>query len=372
MGYAIIGINTINSRTKLSSAYAHNYRIEHAENADRARSSENKELVNLHGRSYEERFNEIISHLPYYQNHKIRKNAVLAVEVVTRISAEDAAKTDMRKWQQDNLEFIRTKFNGNSLRYGDNVISSVFHADEIATVNGQEKGTYHMHTLVIPIDGKGHLNYSAYMDGPQDLSQLQTDYARAMQAHGLKRGIEKSVATHESMKRFYGGINKALQETAPEIIPGESVEEYKIRADEAMKENAVAAYAKQKETEHELVRRFNAKIEKNTDAVRKLKEAEQTIRDNKKTISKLQSSLKKAVKEKEGLEHEYGSWSEIGQKLESIRCLSTAFTEYPDQEKSAEAKNLMNEFIRFGAERRRKDKRKNKEHRGEDRDTAQS
>lgn len=360
MGFAIIGVNPISSQSKLSAAYSHNYRIDHAENANKALTSHNKELINLHGRNYKERFDEIIQHLPYYQNHQIRKNAVLAAEVVTRISIEDAKKIDMQKWQQDNLEFIRRKFNANPLRYGDNVVSSVFHADEIAEVNGELKGTYHMHTLVIPIDQNGRLNYSSFIDGPKDLSQLQTDYAKAMEVHGLKRGIEKSIATHESMKKFYGGINKALQQTAPEIIPGESLAEYKTRADEAMKENAIAAYATQKEKEHELIKRYNARLDKQNGAPAQLKEAKKTIRDNQTVIKELKASLKSVQHKHSALEHEFGTWDEIEQKLESMQCLSTAFQTYPDEEKRAEVKNLMNEFIRYGAEQRKKQKERKK------------
>lgn len=364
MGFAIIGINTINSQSKLSAAYSHNYRVEYAENADKSLATQNKELISLHGRNYTERFDEVMQHLPYYQNHQIRKNAILAVEVVTRLSIEDAKRVDMQKWQQDNLEFIRKKFNANPLRYGDNVVSSVFHADEIAEVNGELKGTYHMHTLVIPIDQNGRLNYSSYIDGPRDMSKLQTDYAKAMESHGLKRGIEKSIATHESMKRFYGGINKALQQTAPEIIPGESIEEYKTRADEAMKENAIAAYATQKAKEHELVKKYNARLDKQNNAPAQLKEAKKAIRENQKIIKELRMSLKETRHEKESLEHEFGSWEEITQKLESLQCLSTAFQTYPDQTKSDEAKTLMNEFILYGADQRKKEKeRKEKKER---------
>lgn len=348
MGYAMISVNPISSQGKLGAAYSHNYRIDHAENAAKDLSKNNKELISLYGRTYEEKLEETIRRLPYYKDHNIRKNGVLAVEVVTRISAEDAKRINLEKWQQDNIEFIRGRFNGNVLRYGDNVISSVFHADEVVEVNGELKGTYHMHTVVIPIDTKGKLNYSSFVNGPKDMTQLQTDYAKAMAVHGLKRGVEKSVASHESMKRFYAGINQALSETAPEIIPGETVESYKQRADEAMKENCLRAYAAQKEKEHELVRKYNQKQEGIKQELKQLKEESK----------ELHQTVKISKRRDDELIHEFGSWEEIEQKLKSMDCLVTAFKNFPDKEKSEQVRTDMNDFIRFGQQEREKERKK--------------
>ena len=112
------------------------------------------------------------------------------------------------------------------------------------------------------------------------------------------------------------------------------------------------------------MKKYNAKLDKQNNAPAQLKEAKKTIRESQKTIKELRASLKEMRHEKESLEHEFGSWEEITQKLESLQCLSTAFQTYPDQAKSDEAKTLMNEFILYGADQRKKEKeRKEKKER---------
>lgn len=229
MGYAIIGVNKINSLAKLNAASEHNSRQVDVPNADKDMAYKNDELVLTNGKSYGELYRERISSLEYYKDHKPRSNAVIALEVRLSFSHEDSEKIDIEKWKKDNVEWLRGYFNRNPLTYGDNIINVTYHGDE---------STPHIHAIVVPIDERGRLNSSAYIDGPASLRRLQTEYAAFMkERHGLERGAEYSVARHEQIKSFYTALATAMKErSAPEIQPGDTLETYKKRVDEYAKE----------------------------------------------------------------------------------------------------------------------------------------
>jgi hypothetical protein len=78
----------------------------------------------------------------------------------------------------------------------------------------------HIHIFVVPKgitrDKHGHtydtLTASPWVDGGKKLSQLQTDFARDVgKKYGLERGIEGSKARHQTVRRFYGALNKTRQ-----------------------------------------------------------------------------------------------------------------------------------------------------------------
>ena len=60
-----------------------------------------------------------------------------------------------------------------------------------AVINGKT-----VNAIVIPVDEKGHLNASRFIDGSRTLANLQTSYAESMKEFGLMRGLENSSAKH--------------------------------------------------------------------------------------------------------------------------------------------------------------------------------
>ncbi len=196
-------------------AYKHNYRVYEPLNADPALKAQNEELISLNGKNYLQAYQTHMAETEQYRNSAPRKNAVRGFEVIQSFSRSELDRIDMEKWKADNIAWLKRTFNKNPEKYGENVISAVFHADEA--------GNPHIHAMIIPIDGKGHLNYSAYVDGPQNMRELYDDYAKFMkQEHGLERGTKYSVARHEDVKRFYTNVNKAVATEAPELLPGET------------------------------------------------------------------------------------------------------------------------------------------------------
>lgn len=337
MGYAIIGINKINSVAKLAAASEHNLRQSDVPNADKSLSHMNDELVYNEGKSYTDLFQDRLSSLSYYKDHKPRSNAVMAFEVRMSFSHDEKDKIDIEKWKKDNVEWLRGYFNKNPLTYGDNVVSVTYHGDET---------TPHIHAIVIPIDDKGKLNAYAYVHGPKSLREMQTRYAEFMkERHGLERGTEYSVAKHEQVKSFYTALTTAMEErTAPEIQPGETIEQYQKRAAEVIKEINTEKFALKKQMEKERIEAVNKERSKSLSA-------NEGHKRNMKQLHKLE-------KEHDELVREYGEISLIKQKLETVESLREAFNTYPDEQERERVKQDMNRYITFG----QKERKKKKEH----------
>lgn len=138
----------------------------------------------------------------YIQNIKLRKNAVLARELLLTASPEwfkDKTQATIDKWVDVNVKWLREEF-------GDNIRHLVLHRDET---------TLHMHGLVIPRfkDNKRDryvLANSRYFDGRQKLSEYQDRYSESMKELGLERGIKWSKAHHTKIKTYYTLVNKEL------------------------------------------------------------------------------------------------------------------------------------------------------------------
>lgn len=137
------------------------------------------------GKSFREIFRERT------QGQKIRKNAVHAVEVVLTFSPGAVAPESLENWARANMEWISENFGGSK-----NIIDARLHMDET---------TPHIHAMVIPIDDKGRLNARAFLGGTSHrMSDLQTEYAKAMEPFGLERGVSREItgAKHQAHQRW--------------------------------------------------------------------------------------------------------------------------------------------------------------------------
>lgn len=260
MSYCFMSIEKIKTGGALMAKYHHNYRLVEVENADASLKHRNEELVKLPVRNGlqvnpQEVFRERIKSLPYYQSHKIRKNAVHALEVVTTFSKDEFV--DIEKWKQKNVEWMKDTFNiaGDGK---DNVISMVYHGDEA--------GNVHCHALVIPVDERGHLNARRFINGSRAMSEHQTTYAKYMQSFGLKRGLKGSQARHKDIKRFYAELNQAISRV-PEQLPGESFEKYMERSIDQLKTGYASALRGIKEAETKQLRHVNRKYQDCREAI---------------------------------------------------------------------------------------------------------
>lgn len=190
--YCILRMEKIKNRQQLKSAVAHNFRTMPVPNADPEKLELN--LSSNHSKS----FVDVVSRMEnnfFKHNIEPRANSVQAVEFVLSASPEffKSDSYNQKDWLNQNLRFFKNRFGD------DNILSCNVHFDE---------STPHIHIIITPITKDGRLSCKDLLGGKQKLSQLQTDYAKAMLPFNLKRGIEKSTAKHTTIKQFYALANK--------------------------------------------------------------------------------------------------------------------------------------------------------------------
>lgn len=106
MGYCFMSTSKIKTMETLASKYNHNYRKVEVANADRDLADKNEELVplvNSAGREldYNKAWRERVKDLDLAQRGP-RKDAVLAIEVLTTFSREE--HIDLDAWKRQNVE----------------------------------------------------------------------------------------------------------------------------------------------------------------------------------------------------------------------------------------------------------------------------
>lgn len=220
MSYAILRTAKLKNFGAIAASAQHNYRERQTDNADPSRTAQNQHLVCKSTEELMQRFKE---RMP----EKHRKNAVLGIEYLITASPD--------KWQDPN--FNDNKYFTDALRWletkhgKENVIAGSVHRDE---------KTPHAVVYVIPLDKRGKLNAREFLGGRKVLAQMQTDFhEKVAQKYGLERGVERSTAKHQSIKRFYSLIEKPLPKLykVPEkpkkpflAVPGtQSAHEYEKR-----------------------------------------------------------------------------------------------------------------------------------------------
>lgn len=223
--YAILRVKKLKTKGNLGAALGHNFRERDTPNADLSRLHQN---TILKGQDHAQ---GVMADWDARAPEKIRKNAVHALEYFVGGSPEKVRA--MGRNEQD--AYFRKALDWLEKRHGaENVLSAVVHRDET---------TPHLQALVIPLDQRGKLNARELVGGKDTLRQMQTDFARDVgQEFGLKRGLEGSKATHQTLQEHYGRIRNPVDPdfSLPERHKGaflgvgkETDEEWRRRADNA-------------------------------------------------------------------------------------------------------------------------------------------
>lgn len=109
MAFAIIGVKKIKSLKNMNAAFVHNHRLYVPTHTYPSLSFLNEELIPTCTKSYGELFADKINSLPYYQNHDIRSNAVMVLEILTTFS-------------HDAMDFIDIKNGKTTMSTGSEII----------------------------------------------------------------------------------------------------------------------------------------------------------------------------------------------------------------------------------------------------------
>ena len=203
MGYCFMAFEKIKTSKEFSGKFSHNFRTMDVPNADSKLYYLNEELIKMpEGETYESICKKKIKDAPGYEERRPRKDAVRGLEFVLAYNPRTVDKDfDEERWKEENVKWLQDTFGK------ENVISAVLHKDEPAD-------SPHIHAVVIPmVDGR--LNAKHYTGGKKAVSELQTSYGKYMDRVGLERGIQFSHAKHKDIKRFYGAIEKVINQDLP-------------------------------------------------------------------------------------------------------------------------------------------------------------
>lgn len=188
INYAILRVEKLKSFSSIRSSVAHSWRLVETLNADSSRSNLNRYSVADPNAVYA-RIDDLLP-------RNRRRNAVLVLEYL--ITSSRNALDD-----EASIEYLNDALSWIGERHGDEKIAGwAVHMDET---------TPHLAVYVVPLDGRGALNASAFINGKKSLSDMQTDFARDVaERYGLKRGIKGSAATHIDIRKLYREIQLSL------------------------------------------------------------------------------------------------------------------------------------------------------------------
>lgn len=201
MPYAILRTAKLTSFGNVGGSASHNFRERPTPNADPERTPSN---ITSGAKSTKEVIAAVKARLETVPT--VRKNAVLAVEYFIGASPE---------WFKEQSSKVREAYFDEAERWlktrhgAENVIAFTRQYDETSP---------HVCAYVVPIDPKGKLNCSHFLDGRTKLSEMQTEFAEKVgKRFNLERGIEGSQAKHQTIKQYYAKIQAPTPEVETKI-----------------------------------------------------------------------------------------------------------------------------------------------------------
>lgn len=244
MNYAILRTKKIKSGVAMRLSLRHAFREQNTPNADTERRAENTHIGAASTAEALERFNTLLATVG-----TVRKNAVLAVEYLMTASPEvmqDKTREQQDAYFADALDWLKAKHGAA------NVLYAGIHRDE---------STPHMYAYVVPIDERGKLNCRAFLGGAGAMREMQTDFVTHVGArHGLRRGVEKSRAKHQTVRAFYGRLAQ-LEANDPALQPMKPLPWPAQPAGAGLLGRVPADKQRAYEAEHERVKRQRAQAE---------------------------------------------------------------------------------------------------------------
>ena len=191
MAFAIMRAKKLNSMGSVAASLQHCYRDRDTPNADQARTADNEHHA---AQSTDEAMGKLRDLLP----DKRRKDAVLAVEYVMTASPEwweTATAAQQTDFFEQSKKWLAEKYGA------ENIVTASIHRDETSP---------HLSAFVVPMTADGRLSAKQFIGNRSKMTADQTSFAKAVQHLGLERGIERSRATHTSIKQHYAAIERGI------------------------------------------------------------------------------------------------------------------------------------------------------------------
>jgi hypothetical protein len=201
--YCILRTAKLTTMGNVAGSACHTFRAIPTHNADPARTH-----LNVHhgAQNKDEVLDSLKKRLGCVDT--VRKNAVLSLEYFIGASPEFFKDASLEK-RENYFSFAKKWL---EKKHGvENVIYCGIQYDE---------STPHMVAYVVPIDSRGKLNASAFVDGRKMLSDMQTDCAEKVgKPFNLERGMEGSKADHVPIAQFYSAINSEIPKVKTKVYP---------------------------------------------------------------------------------------------------------------------------------------------------------
>lgn len=196
--FAILRTKKIKSLTHIRLLDGHLRRLHPTPNADPLRKKYNRVLLGSPD-SYAA-YKELLTK---HNITTLRKNGVLAIELLLAFSPQWLMNPDGTKSSQRLVDWIKTCTEWLKIKFGNKIITIMLHLDE---------QNPHIHAVIAPIKHKtnpktGHTRASLcardITGGREKLRKLQDSYAEAVAHLGLRRGVIGSKAKHTEVQDFY-------------------------------------------------------------------------------------------------------------------------------------------------------------------------
>ena len=234
MSYAILRVAKLKNFGQIGGSLAHTFRTRDTPNADPARTPLNEHHGPQTPAEVQAAFKAILP-------EKRRSDAVLGLEYLITFSPEFGQSNDGAAYFEKARAWLIERHGA------ENVVSTHVHRDET---------TPHMVAYVCPMKD-GRLRSTAFIGGPQMLSEMQTDFAQAVgREFGLERGIEGSNAKHQTIREYYARANEAELASKVEfprerekrgLVGKETDEEFATRVARTVHDKMIGGFVKGQE-----------------------------------------------------------------------------------------------------------------------------
>lgn len=193
MAYAIMRAKKLKTMGSVAASMQHCYRERQTLNADALLTPSNE---HQEAQSTDEAMGKLRELLPEQR----RKDAVLVIEYMMTASPEwwaEASQQQQKEFFDQSKQWLTDKFGA------ENIITASIHRDET---------TPHLSAFVVPLTKDGRLSAKEYIGNRQQMTTDQTTYALGVKHLGMDRGIERSLAKHQTIKQHYTSINKTVDD----------------------------------------------------------------------------------------------------------------------------------------------------------------